>query len=261
MPSERLMSTCFAEFYEELARIKQAALLGRLSGYLGGMNTSKTGGADLAASVSSRLRALLADQHKRVQDEANHLERSSYGLARYFMVALADEVLGVRLPWDGMEYWQDQLLERALFGRSVAGRDFYLVTDRVLESRGQSKIMQDLAAVALMCLQLGFEGQLCGPAASEQRDRYRARLLNFIGCATRVGRLRTDAKPLFENAYQGLTSESSDQRLAPFGRWYVIAAALIAAYLLVSTTIWLATVANITEVLPATSTASLAAHP
>lgn len=236
-----MLSSCFTEFYEEVARIKQAVAGGRLASYLGGKNT----GPDLAASTSARLLALLADQEQRISAEANHVERKSYDVARYFMAALADEVLGLNLSWEGRDYWQDHLIERKLFGRSVAGRDFYVLADRILHSRGHQPISEDLAAVALIAIQLGFQGQYRGQSQVEQRNRYRQRLLHFIGTG---GRGKTN--PIFAKAHQGLITQPGEHRLAPFSRWYLIGAALLSLYLVASTLVWVVNVRDLTHVLP-----------
>lgn len=246
MRTERLMSTCFAEFYEELARIKQAIAGGRLASYLGGENSAR----DLAASTGARLLALLADQDQRVSAEANHMERKAYGLARYFMAALADEILAVNLHWDGADHWHEHLIERALFQRAVAGRDFYLLCDRVLHSRGRNPVMEDLAAVALMCLQLGFQGQYRGTSGEEARERYRKKLLHFIGVSRRIEQTGGNPQPLFGAAYQGLLSEQHENRLAPFSRWYWIGAAMLFVYLILSTGVWVDNIRDLTQVLP-----------
>ncbi len=240
---ERLMSSYFAEFYEELAAIKQAANSGQLSLYLGGKST----GPDLAGSASARLLGIMAEQKQRVDTQANHVERRSYELARYFMAALADEVLGLNLNWKGRDYWHDFLIERQLFGRAVAGRDFYLLADQVLKSKGRNPIMEDLAAVALMSMQLGFEGQFEGASGKAKRDRYRQRLLHFIGIGKASG---SRTQPLFPYAYRNLLAYTDDRRLAPFSRWYIIGAAMLGAYLVVSTLIWVANVQDLKTTLP-----------
>lgn len=246
MRTERLMSTCFAEFYEELARIKQAVAGGRLASYLGGKNS----GPDLAASTGARLLALLAAQEQRISASANHMERKAYGLARYFMAALADEILGVNLKWEGADYWNDHLIERALFQRAVAGRDFYLLADRVLHSRGHNPVMEDLAAVALMSMQLGFQGQYRGKAGDAARERYRKKLLHFIGVGSDINSAGGASKPMFPSAYNGLIAETTENRLAPFSRWYLIGAGVLLVYLILSTGVWVYNVRDLTTVLP-----------
>ncbi|MCB1735613.1 MAG: DotU family type IV/VI secretion system protein [Gammaproteobacteria bacterium] len=246
MRTERLMSSCFAEFYEELARIKQAVAGGRLASYLGGKNS----GPDLAASTGARLLALLATQEQRVGASANHMELKAYGLARYFMAALADEILGVNLNWEGSDYWNDHLIERALFQRAVAGRDFYLLADRVLHSRGNNPVMADLAAVALMCMQLGFQGQYRGKTGAEARERYRKKLLHFIGVGADVHSAGGNSKPLFPSAYAGLISETTESRLAPFSRWYLLGLGVVFMYLILSTGVWVYNIRDLTSVVP-----------
>ena len=240
--SEGLLSRCFAEFYEELARIKVAAVQGRLPSYLGGGSAP----ADIAATTATRLLALLAEQQKRVHARANQAERQSYALARYFMAALADEVLGLTLDWEGLDHWQHYLLERRLFGRSIAGNQFYVQTDKVLNARGNDPLMTDLASVALMALQLGFQGQYWGDAGLPRRNRYRKRLQQFIGAGNRTSL----ARPVFSVAYRGLISETREQRLAPFSRWYPVAAGIAALYLVVSSIVWIRHMQDLRAVIP-----------
>jgi type VI secretion system protein ImpK len=240
---DRLMSSCFAEFYQELSIIKQAASRGELVKYLGG----KGSGSDLAGSASARLLGLLAEQKQRIDEGANHMESRSYSLARYFMAALADEILGLNLDWKGRDYWREHLIEEQLFGHAVAGRNFYLLADRVLHSRGHNPIMEDLAAVALMSIQLGFQGQYKGASGKEKRDRYRQRLIHFIGVGKEQGgRLR----PIFAKAYQNLLASVDESRLAPFSRWYFIGVVMLAAYLLLSTAVWIFSIQNLNSILP-----------
>ena len=240
--SEGLLSRCFAEFYEELARIKVAAAQGRLPSYLGGASAP----ADIAASTATRLLALLAEQQKRVHARANQTERQSYALARYFMAALADEVLGLSLDWEGRDHWQHYLLERRLFGRSIAGSQFYAQTDKVLNTRGNDPLMADLASVALMALQLGFQGQYWGDAGLPQRNRYRKRLQQFIG----TGSQTSLARPVFSVAYRGLISEAREHRLAPFSRWYPVAAGIAVVYLVLSSAVWIRHMQDLRAVVP-----------
>ena len=240
--SEGLLSRCFAEFYEELARIKVAAAQGRLPSYLGGASAP----ADIAAATATRLLALLAEQQKRVHTRANQTERQSYALARYFMAALADEVLALSLDWEGRDHWQHYLLERRLFGRSIAGSQFYAQTDKVLDTRGNDPLMADLASVALMALQLGFQGQYWGDAGLPQRTRYRKRLQQFIG----AGGQTSLARPVFSVAYRGLISEARERRLAPFSRWYPVAAGIAVVYLVLSSVVWIRHMQDLRAVVP-----------
>ena len=239
---EGLLSRCFAEFYEELANIKVASAQGRLPSYLEGPNTP----ADIAAATATKLRALLAEQEKRVHAKANQTERQSYALARYFMAALADEVLGLTLDWEGGEHWQHHLLERHLFGRSIAGSQFYAQTDKVLNARGNDPLMTDLASVALMALQLGFQGQYWGEEGLAHRNRYRERLQQFIG----AGGHTSLARPVFSAAYRGLISESKEQRLAPFSRWYYMAGGVAFLYLILSSAVWVDHMQDLRAVVP-----------
>lgn len=239
--SDRLMSACFAEFYDCVATLAEAARNGTVGRLLGVGEQ----GSDVAAAAAARLHACLDDQLKNIEQEANQMERSAYGLARYLFVALADEVLALELDWVGRDAWNEHLLERTLFGRTVAGRDFYLVTDRILDARGRNPLMLDLAVVALNCLQLGFQGALRGADQQPARERYRRRLLQYIG----FGQQAAD-QPLFADAYQGAIQQADEQRLAPFRPWLRAVAVVAVGYLLISGVVWNHGLLRLAVVLP-----------
>ena len=252
--TNRLLLAQFADFYEEVARIKLAIHEGTLGAYLAGdrepaaaasvaegdgeagddgerTRAPLSNGVDLAAAVSQRLATRLREQGRRVREGATDEEARLYRFAQYAMAAHADELFVLELQWPGREHWHDALLERALFRTATSGRDFFVYCDRILAARGHNPLLEDLAAVFLTAIQLGFKGQYRG---RPQLAEYRRRLLRFIGRERGIdGNARA-----FPQAYRHLVSETEEPRLRPLSRWYQWAAAGGVIYLLFSSALW-----------------------
>src|SRR5260221_3893579 len=119
----------FAEFYEEVARLKLAIREGQVPMYLamGGVakDTAAPSAGELAALVSQRLGTRLQEQGKNVALVGTQAEIDSYSIAQYAMAALADELFIIETDWPGREAWQQYLLEQQLMGSSCAGGAFF----------------------------------------------------------------------------------------------------------------------------------------
>lgn len=225
----------YADFYEEVARIKLAIREGNLPLYLAGNSEQpQTNGIDQAAMISQRLKSRMLDQLKRVRQSGTKAEIEAYRMALYVMAAQADELFILGISWDGKDAWQEYLLERSLFGSATAGRDFFRILARLLKSRGRDPLREELATVFLMALQLGFQGQYRGALGKVTLARYRARLKRFIGRGGNEG-----LQKAFPQAYQFPLNAPRGERIAPLSRWYTIAMRAFMFYLVLSTIIWL----------------------
>lgn len=234
-PSSWFLLGCFADFYEEVASIKQAFDQGRLSAYLAtGDETPPTSGADLAARVSARLEALLRRQTNEVRREGSEQEIRMHTLAQYVMAAMADEIFILELDWPGREAWLEFLLEYKLCRTRNAGRKFFELADQLLHTHGRSALHADLASVFVLALQLGFKGQYRGREGEMVLRDYRAKLYRFSNAGSRPD----SGLPAFEQAYQHRLAGDADARLAPLSRWYVAGQIGVAAWLAVSTLVW-----------------------
>ncbi len=226
----------FAEFYEEVAQLKLAIREGRLPLYLAGESASKetisVTAADLAALVSQRLKTRLQNQAKQVALIGTQAEIDSHAIARYAMAALADELFIIEIEWPGREFWQQYLLERALVGTSCAGCHFFEHLDELLDARIVGPLEEELGAVFLMSLRLGFQGQYRGNQGEQQLRHYNTRLIRLIGNADAGHQVS------FPQAYQHRLVGANDERMAPVSRWYRFAAVGLGVYLLISTIVW-----------------------
>lgn len=232
---EDLLMACFADFYEELAELRQAIARGRLAAYLAdGEAISFAGPRELAAATADRLASRLDRQAAVLKQGGNVVQMKLHRHAQYVMAALADELLLLDMKWPGANAWQEELLERRFFGTAEAGRDFFLRLDQLLQSRARNRLMTDLASIYLVVLLLGFKGQFRSRHGTDVLANYKARLLRFIGWSG-----AGDDGLMFPESYRHLLSESGEHRLAPLSRWLNLAAVTLLGYLLLSSLVWL----------------------
>ncbi|WP_148716418.1 DotU family type IV/VI secretion system protein [Chitinolyticbacter meiyuanensis] len=227
---------CFAEFYEEVASIKLANEQGRLPGYLAvGDEPPPTRGVDLAARVSARLMEVLGRQTRRVRENGSDADGRAYAIAQYVMAALADEIFILELDWPGREPWLHVMLEYKLFRTHNAGRRFFELANKLLQTRAGTRnlLHVDLAAVFLLALQLGFKGQYRGRHWDAALKALRQKLHRFV-----EGRSQErDDGHLFWQAYEH-TQRGEDKRLAPLRPWLIALAIAAGIYLVASKALW-----------------------
>lgn len=101
-----------------------------------------------------RLRALI--------DQADALlgAEPEWDAAKYALVSWIDEVL-LDTPWDGQDWWSNNVLEVALFNSRLCNERFYL---RAVESTALSR--RDALEVYYVCVVLGFRGLYRDPEAA-----------------------------------------------------------------------------------------------
>ncbi len=225
----------FAAFYQEVASIKLAVSEGRLSSYLTvGNETPPSTGQAYAARVSAKLNNLLNEQ-------ANHLRRTGtagelkmHNLARYVMAALADELFILDEEWSGAAYWLEHLIEYKQFKSRNAGVRFFELLEQVLRAPERTSLHIELASVLLLALQLGFRGIYRGEQGEPNLYAYRRRLHQF----THGHHMKTEDELSFPQTAMHLQQGDIDQRMAPLSRWMVAGQIGVAAYLLLSTSVW-----------------------
>jgi type VI secretion system protein ImpK len=108
-----------------------------------------------APDEQMRIRALL-DQAEAIVG-AGH----EWDLAKYALVSWIDEVL-VDAPWDGSDWWSNQVLEVELFKTRLCSEQFYV---RAQEASTLSS--RDALEVYYVCVILGFRGLYRDPHLAE----------------------------------------------------------------------------------------------
>jgi type VI secretion system protein ImpK len=150
----------------------------------------------------------------------------------YLMAAFADETFVCLLEWPGKDYWAEHLMELRLFHSQVAGQEIFRRIDTLLAR--QDFGIEELAAVYLMALALGFKGQfLRDPAAV---DECRKKLFDRLLMTN--PNLRRRSHRLFPEAYLHTVVEGAPVRLPEPKKWWLIVAGVVGAWLLLSSVAW-----------------------
>lgn len=245
----------FREFYVEIARLR---LMVELEGAGNGQNAAALpvsallpsddgAGGSLAVAVettdatASRIwheMSLYLDRKMyEVKAAASSLSHDILQELLYIMAAYADETFVCLVEWSGKEYWRDQLMELRLFRSQIAGQNIFRRIDRLLAR--QEYGTEELTAIYLMILALGFRGQyLHDPASIES---YRRKLFDRLQLTNPD--LRWTGHRMFPEAYRYTVTEGAPVRLPESSKWWGIVAAIVGAWLILSTIAWLIIVA------------------
>jgi len=225
----------FADFYEEVARMKAQAAAGKLADYLAEGGSTPATPAEQARSASARLAALMLEQNRRMEQHASEAQSRMHRIAMYVMAALADEVFIFELAWDGRQEWLACLLEHRLFASRLAGRRFFELADQILASPLRDTLQRDVAACMLLAVQLGFKGMHRADRGTRHLDDLRARLWRFVN-----GNSPAEFDPVpFPQAYEHTVVSSRDARIAPLKPWLRAARWWACGYLAISSLLWL----------------------
>ena len=227
----------FQDFYTEIIRLKQQAQVGVLS-------VAVAAGSEAAPSAAASNDHTATEIWNAV---AGYLDREMVDVARsgtsmlsevyrellYVMAAVADEVF-VHLQWEGQQYWLAHLLEARFFRSHVAGERIFRNIQSVLVRQDQAA--EELAAVYLTVLALGFRGQYWGSEDSSAIEKDRRELLLYL--ARSNPRLLDDSKRLFADAYRYTLQDGVPAQLPNPARWWFVAASVVLAWLVISTVCW-----------------------
>lgn len=152
----------------------------------------------------------------------------------YIMAALADEIF-LNLNWSGRGYWLDHLMEQRLFHTQVAGQEIFRRITRILSR--QDFAAEDLAAVYLVALALGFKGQYWHEQDQSTIDETRKKLLDRLLWANPD--LQQGTSRMFPEAYENTVDEGAPVKLPEPRTWWIVVAGISAAWLTLSTIAWL----------------------
>lgn len=228
-----------SRFYQEVVEIKRWIEQGKLSAEVAEQLriTRAPSDEEIAEVISLRLQRWLEQARLQLDKVLTDREMTRINEAIFVMAALADELFVIELDWPGKSHWQSVLLEERLFNSSFAGERFFLGVTRLLQQRTLDKQQQQLAAVYLLALRLGFRGRY-----REQTQRlsyFRQQLFKRIN-TTGI----EDSEPLTGQAYNHRLVSWQEQRLAPLTNWYRVMALGGIAYLIVGWGIWLTFTGN-----------------
>lgn len=226
----------FQEFYREV--IRQKAVIADPGNKIASAPPSAPTTADKAGeeefrAVQGDLIRLLEEQVLSARRRSDELGVAYYKKAQYVMVALADEIF-LQLKWSGQALWQDNLLELKFFNSHVAGETIFENIEQLLKERDPA--MNELAAVYLLGLSLGFRGKYRREYAGGRLDLYRSQLFSLI--YDRDPELLSGSKKLFAGAYEHTLDRIEKRRIPYLRRWILLIVLLLLIYLVVSHGFW-----------------------
>jgi type VI secretion system protein ImpK len=269
----------FREFYAEIARLRGIAEGNHAAGASGseaaaGPLTAATASAsatigtalavDVAGEKSGGAVATAEDADATTirvwQGTAKYLDQKMYEvnlsassisheLLRelvYLMAAFADETFVCLVDWPGKEYWRDHLMEIRLFHTQIAGQEIFRRIDKLLARKDYGA--EELAAVYLMALALGFKGQYL--RTPDSAEAYRMKLFDRLLMTS--PELRSDSLRLFPEAYRHTIVEGSPVRLPEPRTWWLVVALIVATWLVLSTIAWFALTGSTRQTLAVT---------
>jgi type VI secretion system protein ImpK len=251
----------FREFYVEVARLRRIAEEGRelqpsistgLSASGSAESSTSSGPLELSAQTGPVATAV-ADENADAstvhvwQQMARYLDQKMYEVKLasssishdylqelvFLMAAFADETFVCLIEWPGKNRWRDHLMELRIFHSQIAGQDIFRRIDKILTRQDYGA--EELAAVYLMALALGFKGQyLRHPEAVEG---YRTKLFDRLLMTNPD--LRRDSHRLFPEAYRHTVVEGAPVRLPEPRTWWLVVAGVLLAWIIWSTFAWI----------------------
>ena len=242
----------FREFYAEVARLRRMIEEARAankpaSGSSAAGVVAALPEASQAAGLSLAVETVDATTSRVWHEMTRFLDRKMYEVKSaansasndilrqlvYIMAAYADETYVCLVEWSGRDYWRDNLMELRLFHSQIAGQDIFRRIDRLLARQDYGT--EELAAVYLMILALGFKGQY-------QRDPgsievYRRKLFDRLLLTNPD--LKWNGRRIFPEAYRHTVTEGAPVMLPEPKKWWGVVAAIIGGWLILSTIAWL----------------------
>lgn len=150
----------------------------------------------------------------------------------YILAAFADETFVCLLDWKGRDYWRDHLMELRLFRSQIAGQEIFRRIDRL--STRQDRGVEEISAVYLMILALGFKGKFLRDSASA--DAYRRQIFDQMTANNPA--LRAESNRLFPEAIRHTVTEGAPMRLPEPRKWWLIVGLIVVSWLIVSSATW-----------------------
>ncbi len=196
---------------------------------------------DADSAKAEALQLILNDLYEILQRQAmiasqkgGEFAVSYYREAQYAMAALTDELF-LNLPhFVGKKYWQENLLEKRLFGTHNSGEKLFEYIDHFLKERDATR--KDIAEVYLLALGVGFKGKFRDMPDQRQLDFYRRELYIFIN--HEEPQLYTGPDRLFPQAYSHNLEDGVPATFKDVKFWTGLFASVFGLLLLVSFMMW-----------------------
>jgi len=239
----------FREFYLELSRLRRLAECGvpvqedsaePANPVDKDRDRDLTPGEKLTRRIWNAMANYLDERMFAVRTASSTITRDLTEELVYIMAAFADETFLCLITWRDEEewhrylkdYWKDNLMELRLFRSQISGQVIFRRIDELLSRQDYGS--EELCAVYLMCLSLGFKGQYLHEP--EVVEHFRKMLFDRLALSN--PELRRNSSHLFPDAYLYTNVQEKPVRLPEPGKWWLGVAFLLLAWLGLSSFAW-----------------------
>lgn len=140
------------------------------------------------------------------------IAKNQVNIAKFFLCTLLDEAV-LNTPWGSQSGWGHNSLSSTFFKKLSGGEEFFQILDKLRQQPSQN---QNLLELALLCLNLGFEGKFRYMKNGQQAlENLRQEIYQSIRA------IKGDAPPELSSHWRGITAESNP--LARYVPLWVIA--------------------------------------
>lgn len=245
MSSHYLLKS-FTDYYQVLARARMAIEGESLPAFLSDMSDAEEISDERQVELLfQKLYFLLKDKQEVFKRQGSAYEQWDNVLLIYILAVLTDELLLLESGWALADYWQNNLMEEALFQSDDAGVKFFDKIDELLSDDCPWKNKGDLSAIFLLAISLGFRGMYRGEAGNGDIEGIKDNLYANVNnpAVTRY---------LFQKAYDygiSLPENPRLNRISPVSLWKKRYRNVGIALLVLSSLVWFWMAVRLDEVL------------
>lgn len=233
--SSTFLTQNFQEFYREVLIQKEKALRTLDAQQLSLENDEKKVEAEqITDRIQAKFRQLFERFSLNAQNQIGEFAISHFQEALYIMVGLVDEVF-LSFTWPGQKRWENNILEGQIFHTQTAGEQFYKKLDTLIEVN--DPVRNDLAAIYLMALSLGFKGQYRGEDDAGKIAWYRHQLYAMVNRHP-VTLFHPGRERLIPSVYDYNVTAAPGKGLPDLRTWAIAFGAIMATYLFIASMVW-----------------------
>lgn len=236
----------FQEFYREVLIQKEKALRTLDAQQLSLDNDEgKVEIEQITDRIQTKFREMFERFSLTAQNQVGEFAISHFQEALYIMVALVDEVF-LSFGWPGQNRWENNLLEGQIFHTQIAGEQFYKKLDALIEAN--DPVRNDLAAIYLMALSLGFKGQYRGEDDAGRITWYNHQLYTMVNRHP-VSLYHPGRNKLIPSLYDYNVTAAPGRGLPDLRTWFIAFGVILASYLFISSMVWYRVVRDLDSVI------------
>ncbi len=238
MSFDQKLLTLFFDYLEEVIKLKQSIATGDLDDKLPVTTHSAiTYEQKISAYISQRLQRYIGRLEHGISQSYGVFEQTIFTEAKYVLAALTDEIFLFQFEQQQELPWLDVLLERKLFGSSIAGQKIFNNIETLVSNHSGDSTYVQLAKIYLIALHMGFSGRFRATGNKAALEDYKRQLTGFIG----------EDIPAVTNFFAIQPTridvrETNRNRMRALKPWFRIGAVTLVVYLIISSAVWLTSI-------------------